>query len=97
MSYRLVNFQEIKSDTFPQYAEFEISDSIADFEDALGLSLERNSTVDYVVTQDSQKENTFALPNASDLGQLGIIFAIFVGHFSIVKKRSIYTKRAHYF
>ncbi|CAN5806426.1 hypothetical protein BH23THE1_BH23THE1_18590 [soil metagenome] len=97
LSYRLVNFQEINSDTFPQYAEFEFSGPIADFEDALRLSMERNSTVDYVVTQDSQKENTFTLLKAGDLGQLSIYFCVFCVAFFNSEEEKYIHERAHYF
>jgi hypothetical protein len=97
MSCSLINFQEINSETSPRYAEFEFSGSIADFEDAIRLSLERNSIVDYVVTQDSQKENTFTLLKAGDLGQLGIYFCDFCGAFFNSEEEKYIHERAHYF
>ncbi len=96
ISSRLHNSQEINSEKFPPYAEFEFSGSIADFEDALRLSLERNSIIDYVVTQDSQKENTFTLLKGGDLGQLGIYFCEFCGAFFNSEDGKYIHERAHY-
>jgi len=95
--HRLIGSQEINSVALPQYVEFEFSGSINDFEDALHSSLEKNSILDYVVTRDSLKENTFTLLKTGDLGQLGIYFCDFCGAFFNSEEGKYIHERAHYF
>ena len=95
--HRLIGSQEIKSVALPQYVEFEFSGSINDFEDALRSSLEKNSILDYVVTRDSLKENTFTLLKTGDLRQLGIYFCDFCGAFFNSEEGKYIHERAHYF
>ncbi len=95
--HRPIKSHEINSEALSQYVEFEFSGSITDFEDALHLSLKRNSIVDYVVAQDSQKENTFTLLKSGDLGQLGIYFCDFCGAFFNTEEGKYLHERAHYF
>ena len=97
ISHRLINSRGIEPEALPQYVEFEFSGSITDFEDALRLSLERNSITDYVVTQDSLKENTFTLLKIGDLGQLSIYFCDFCGAFFNTEEGKYIHERAHYF
>ncbi|WP_458721679.1 hypothetical protein [Candidatus Nitrosocosmicus sp. R] len=94
---RPIKSQEVNSEALSQYVEFEFSGSITDFEDALHLSLKRNFIVDYVVAQDSQKENTFTLLKSGDLGQLGIYFCDFCGAFFNTEEGKYLHERAHYF
>lgn len=95
--HRLIGSQEIKSVALPQYVEFEFSGSINDFENTLRSSLEKNSILDYVVTRDSLKENTFTLLKTGDLGQLGIYFCEFCGAFFNSEEGKYIHERAHYF
>ena len=95
--HRLIGSQEIKSVALPQYVEFEFSGSINDFENTLRSSLEKNSILDYVVTRDSLKENTFTLLKTGDLGQLGIYFCDFCGAFFNSEEGKYIHERAHYF
>lgn len=95
--HRPIKSHEINSEALSQYVEFEFSGSITDFEDALHLSLKRNSIIDYVVAQDSQKENTFTLLKSGDLGQLGIYFCDFCGAFFNTEEGKYLHERAHYF
>ena len=95
--HRLIGSQEINSVALPQYVEFEFSGSMTDFEDVLHLSLKRNSIVDYVVAQDSQKENTFTLLKSGDLGQLSIYFCDFCGAFFNTEEGKYLHERVHYF
>jgi len=95
--HRLIGSQEINSVALPQYVEFEFSGSINDFEDALHSSLEKNSILDYVVTRDSLKENTFTLLKTGDLGQLGIYFCDFCGAFFNTEEGKYLHERVHYF
>ena len=80
----------------PQYVEFEFSGSLTDFEDILRLSLERISYFDYIVTQDSLKENTFTLLKTGDLEQLDIYFCDFCGAFFNSEEGKYIHERAHY-
>ena len=95
--HRLIGSQEIKSVALPQYVEFEFSGCINDFGNALRSSLEKNSILDYVVTRDSLKENTFTLLKTGDLGQLGIYFCEFCGAFFNSEEGKYIHERAHYF
>lgn len=96
LSNHLINSQETK-EALPLYAEFEYDGSIDDFEEALRLSLQRDSIMDYVLTRDSQKENTFTLLKTGDLGQLGIYFCDFCGAFFNSGDEKFIHERAHYF
>ena len=95
--HRPIKSHEISSEALPQYVEFECSGSMTDFEDVLRLSLKRNSIVDYVVAQDSQKENTFTLLKSGDLGQLSIYFCDFCGAFFNTEEGKYLHERVHYF
>ena len=97
LSNHLINSQVIKAEALPLYAEFEYDGSIDDFEEALRLSLQRDSIMDYVLTRDSQKENTFTLLKTGDLGQLGIYFCDFCGAFFNSGDEKFIHERAHYF
>ena len=97
ISHSPINSQEISSEVPSLYVEFEFSGSIIDFENALRLSLERNSITEYEVTQDSQKENTLTLLKSGDLGQLGIYFCDFCGAFFNSEEGKYIHERAHYF
>ena len=94
--HRPIKSHEINSEALPQYIEFEFSGSITDFENTLHLSLKRNSIVNYVVAQDSQKENTFTLLKSGDLGQLGIYLCDFCGAFFNTEEGKYLHERAHY-
>ena len=95
--HRPVKSHEINSEAPPQYVELEFSGSLTDFEDALHSSLKRNSIVEYVVAQDSQKENTITLLKSGDLGQLGIYFCDFCGAFFNTEEGKYLHERVHYF
>jgi len=95
--HRPVKSHETNSEALPQYVELEFSGSLTDFEDALHSSLKRNSIVEYVVAQDSQKENTITLLKSGDLGQLGIYFCDFCGGFFNTEEGKYLHERAHYF
>ncbi|HKU84415.1 MAG TPA: hypothetical protein VJP58_10270 [Candidatus Nitrosocosmicus sp.] len=91
-----INSPEINFKELPQYVEFEFSGSLIDFEDILRTSLERISYLDYIVTQDSLKENTLTLLKTGDLEQLDIYFCDFCGSFFNSEEGKYIHERAHY-
>jgi len=93
----LINPYEINSEELPRYVEFEFSGSITDFEDIVRSSLERSSILEYVVTQDLLKENTFTLLKPGNLEQLDIYFCDFCGAFFNSEEGKYIHERAHYF
>ena len=97
LSKPLIKSQEIEAEALPLYAEFEYDGTMDDFEEGLRLSLQRNSIMDYVLTRDSHKENTFTLLKTGDLGQLGIYFCDYCGAFFNSGDEKYIHERAHYF
>lgn len=97
ISHRIFTSKEFSMEELPQSVEFEFSGSVADFEDTLRSSLERKTILDYVVAQDSQKENTFTLLKSGDLEQLHIYFCDFCGAFFNSEEGKYLHERAHYF
>ena len=91
-----INSPEINLKERPQYVEFEFSGSLIDFEDILRTSLEGISYLDYIVTQDSLKENTLTLLKTGDLEQLDIYFCDFCGSFFNSEEGKYIHERAHY-
>ena len=91
-----INSHETNLVKLTQYVEFEFSGSLIDFEDMVRSSLERIPNLDYVVTQDSLKENTLTLLKTGDLEQLAIYFCDFCGAFFNSEEGKYLHERAHY-
>jgi|SRR6188472_33911 hypothetical protein len=80
-----------------QYVQFEFSGSFIDFKNIVHSSLERIPNLDYLVTEDTLKENTLTLLKTGDLEQLDIYFCDFCGAFFSSEEGKYLHERAHYF
>src|SRR5690242_20344706 len=58
---------------------YEYPGSIRDFQDLIASILKKNFLNDYVVTQDTEAENTLTILKDGDIQQLGVIVCDFCG------------------
>jgi hypothetical protein len=76
---------------------FEFHGSIKEFEDLLTSILHKNSIKEYVIAQDTEKENTITILKSGDLRQLGILVCDFCGAVFHSEDEKYIHQRAHYF
>ena len=75
---------------------FEFPGNLTEFEDLLGQILQKNSIQEYVVAQDTEKQNTLTLLKKGDLEQLGILICIFCGASFNSEDEKYIHQRMHY-
>ena len=78
-------------------AVFEFHGSIKEFEELLTSTLHKKSIKEYVIAQDTEKENTLSILKSGDLGQLGILVCDFCGAVFHGEDEKYIHQRAHYF
>ena len=78
-------------------AVFEFHGSIKEFEDLLTSALHKKSIKEYVIAQDTEKENTLSILKSGDLGQSGILSCDFCGAVFHSEDEKYIHQRAHYF
>jgi hypothetical protein len=78
-------------------AVFEFHGSIKEFEELLTSILHKKSIKEYVIAQDTEKENTLSILKSGDLGQLGILSCDFCGAVFHSEDEKYIHQRAHYF
>ena len=78
-------------------AVFEFHGSIKEFEELLTSTLHKKSIKEYVIAQDTEKENTLSILKSGDLGQLGILSCDFCGAVFHGEDEKYIHQRAHYF
>jgi hypothetical protein len=79
-----------------EYSIFEFPGSIKEFEDLLKYILQKNSINEYVVAQDSEKENTLTILKHGDIEQLGILICDFCGAAFYSADEKYIHQRMHY-
>ena len=75
---------------------YEYPGSIRDFQDLIASILKKNYLNDYVVTQDTESENTLTILKDGDIQQLGVIVCDFCGAVFHDEDEKYLHQRAHY-
>jgi hypothetical protein len=75
---------------------YEYPGSIRDFQDIIASILKKNYLNDYVVTQDTEAENTLTILKDGDIQQLGVIVCDFCGAVFHDEDEKYLHQRAHY-
>lgn len=75
---------------------YEYPGSIKDFQDIIASILKKNNLDDYVVTQDTEAENTLTILKDGDIQQLGVIVCDFCGAVFHDEDEKYLHQRAHY-
>lgn len=75
---------------------YEYPGSITDFQDIIAFILKKNNLDDYVVTQDTEAENTLTILKDGDIQQLGVIVCDFCGAVFHDEDEKYLHQRAHY-
>jgi hypothetical protein len=75
---------------------YEYPGSIRDFQDLIDSILKKNFLNDYVVTQDTEAENTLTILKDGDIQQLGVIVCDFCGAVFHDEDEKYLHQRAHY-
>jgi hypothetical protein len=75
---------------------YEYPGSIKDFQDIIASILKKNYLNDYVVTQDTEAENTLTILKDGDIQQLGVIVCDFCGAVFHDEDEKYLHQRAHY-
>ena len=75
---------------------YEYPGSIRDFQDVIASILKKNYLNDYVVTQDTEAENTLTILKDGDIQQLGVIVCDFCGAVFHDEDEKYLHQRAHY-
>ncbi|MGN6821953.1 MAG: hypothetical protein ACTHJ7_04115 [Candidatus Nitrosocosmicus sp.] len=75
---------------------YEYPGSIQDFQDIIASILKKNNLDNYVVTQDTEAENTLTILKDGDIQQLGVIVCDFCGAVFHDEDEKYLHQRAHY-
>lgn len=76
---------------------FEFPGSLIEFKATLNYILKENSIDDYIVVQDTEKENTLTILKEGDIEQLGVLICDFCGAVFHSEDEKYIHQRMHYF